>query len=167
MIARQRIAAMLGAAAALLAIAGCGDDDSPEHTPTPGTSSTLPADRPSPTAIVSQGSNPADCPPAHPPTGGSLLRVELTPFCVVWDDRLSGEKGFRIVLKYFGSGEVFIHDVPANATALVFPPAEAPTLTTSDGCRQRQTLEVQILAVTSAGATPVDATAMNVECMAN
>jgi hypothetical protein len=152
--------AVIAALATVLVTAACGGHQDQAVASSP-TAQIVP---PKPTALVSAGSRPSLCPPTDEALKGGLMRVERQPFCVVWEDRLSSESGFEIVLKYLNSGEVFVHRVPANATALVFPPAEAPNLEPPQ-CTARQVLQVEVWGLGTGSDLPVDAITINWECL--
>lgn len=99
----------------------------------------------------------------------SLLETEVDiggpGFCLVWLDEFDDERGFRVYLDYFQSGERFVYEVGPNVTQLLVPPTDAPRLDESwQQCLRRMAYEVKVVALRPGIEWPVGSMAVNTEC---
>lgn len=114
-----------------------------------------------PTPIRTAGSLAADCPLTEPEVPRKAgIGFELAPFCIFWNAGIASPGGFRVVIKYLNSGEMFVYDVPATATALIPRAEHAPRLDVDCGKRHVFQLELHSLS----DARFLDATTSTVEC---
>ncbi|HZD56114.1 MAG TPA: hypothetical protein VE136_05305 [Anaerolineales bacterium] len=79
------------------------------------------------------------------------LKVDLgfnPETCVVWVDEFEDEMGFRVILKYWSSGEIFVYEVGSNVTQLVLPREHAPRLDESqEQALRRHDIQISVLAL--------------------
>lgn len=99
---------------------------------------------------------------ASPTDSKSNVSVGRNPFCVVWRDAYTNERGFRVVLEYSGSGERFTYERPANSTQLIIPQEAAPPA--SDPQCRRSNFAVSVVALRPGGETLVGGLAVETEC---
>ena len=116
---------------------------------------------PAPTPIRAAGSLSVDCPPTFPEGPRHAgIGFELTPFCIFWNPGIPSPDGFRVVIKYVNSGEMFVYDVPATATALIPRDEHAPRLDVD--CGKRHVFQIELRRLPDL--TPLDGTGSTVEC---
>lgn len=114
-----------------------------------------------PTPIRLAGSRAADCPLTEPEVPRKAgIGYELAPFCIFWNPGIASPDGFRVVIKYLNSGEMFVYDIPATATALIPRDEHAPRLDLD--CGKRHVFQIELRSLPDL--TPLDATSATVEC---
>jgi hypothetical protein len=86
-------------------------------------------------------------------------------FCAVWVDSFNDEVGFRVVLEYPNSGEVFVYEVGPNVTQLIVPALHIPRPTESDEqCRARKDFRLSVSALLPGSESEIGNTGGQSEC---
>ena len=139
----------------------------PTKTPAP-TRTRTPTAAPTATAkvvIITPDPNIPECvrPETLPETEVDVVGPS---FCVVWLDEFDDERGFRVHLNYFQSGERFVYEVGPDMTQLIVPDSDAPRLNESlEQCLRRNNYEVTVVALRPDTDSLVSGIGVGIECV--
>lgn len=139
-------------------------DPTQTATPQPSITPALP-EAPTPTAV--QLTTIGEC---SAPSGVSAGWIDMqqvgSDMCILWADTYENEMGFRLVLRFENTGEIFVYETPPDVTGIPLPPElTAPLDQSFEFCIDHYVWSLSIHALLpDQEPVPVTGMAFNSEC---